>query len=626
MFDPKEIGKQIAKIKNAAESLPKKAGDLASQVKEGYDEEISNNTQQEIDSPKRPESPEPPDVNNAEQLRESPKQSGSPEPPDASSTELMEDSSKHSTTPEPLNSSYAKQEEPESDKTLASNVSSNQKTTQEKSTQDHQKNYFFALILSMFFGIFGIPQFYLKGWKSGLLRLIINFTLLIFTANFGQRWLVTLVFVYPILECYMYFIFNDINAPKRLLRGEIKPHKRYTSKEKIGMALVALSTVFYLSAAFAQPVPMNNPSPEPTKHEVTTPTPAPVVPSVPKEEKEPAEVTIKYINVGQGDAILIALPEKTILIDAGPTESSSQVEKELKELGRNKIDYLIATHPDEDHIGGMADIISNNDIGVIYAPNKTNNTETYKNLLETIQKKNLKITPAVAGTVIDQTKDYKVEILWPSKDANFSDTNDYSVIIKLTFGGKTFLFTGDAPIKAIASSNPGHIDVLKVSHHGSDTGTNEELIHKLSPTYAVISYAVDNSYGHPMQSVLDALHQHSVEVWGTGADGTITITCDGKTIKVSGEKNDSVVAPAPKEEEKPKETTTSEESTTPTQTAPSETTQTHDRSQDTVYVTRTGKKYHRDHCPSFRKNTVLTEMTRGEAEANGYEPCNRCNP
>lgn len=610
MFDPKEIGKQIAKIKNAAESLPKKASDIASQVKEGYDEEISNNTQQEIDSPKKPESPEP---------------------PDASSTELMEDSSKHSATPEPLNSSYAKQEEPESDKTLASNVSNSQKTTQEQPTQkqptqDHQKNYFFALILSMFFGIFGIPQFYLKGWKSGLLRLIINFTLLIFTANFGQRWLVTLVFVYPILECYMYFIFNDINAPKRLLRGEIKPHKRYTSKEKIGMALVALSTVFYLSAAYAQPAPTHTSSPEPTKHEVTTPAPAPVIPSVPKEEKKPAEVTIKYINVGQGDAILIALPEKTILIDAGPTESSSQVEKELKELGRKKIDYLIATHPDEDHIGGMADIISNNDIGVIYAPNKTNNTATYKNLLETIQKKNLKITPSVAGTVIDQTKDYKVEILWPSKDANFSDTNDYSVIIKLTFGDKTFLFTGDAPIKAIASSNPGHIDVLKVSHHGSDTGTNEELIHKLSPKYAVISYAVDNSYGHPMQSVLDALHQHSVEVWGTGADGTITITCDGKTIKVSGEKNDSVVAPAPKEEEKPKETTTSEESTTSTQTTTSETTQTHDRPQDTVYVTRTGKKYHRDHCPSFRKNTVLTEMTRGEAEANGYEPCNRCNP
>lgn len=610
MFDPKEIGKQIAKIKNAAESLPKKASDIASQVKEGYDEEISNNTQQEIDSPKKPESPEP---------------------PDASSTELMEDSSKHSATPEPLNSSYAKQEEPESDKTLASNVSNSQKTTQEQPTQkqptqDHQKNYFFALILSMFFGIFGIPQFYLKGWKSGLLRLIINFTLLIFTANFGQRWLVTLVFVYPILECYMYFIFNDINAPKRLLRGEIKPHKRYTSKEKIGMALVVLSTVFYLSAAYAQPAPTHTSSPEPTKHEVTTPAPAPVIPSVPKEEKKPAEVTIKYINVGQGDAILIALPEKTILIDAGPTESSSQVEKELKELGRKKIDYLIATHPDEDHIGGMADIISNNDIGVIYAPNKTNNTETYKNLLETIQKKNLKITPAEAGTVIDQTKDYKVEILWPSKDANFSDTNDYSVIIKLTFGDKTFLFTGDAPIKAIASSNPGHIDVLKVSHHGSDTGTNEELIHKLSPKYAVISYAVDNSYGHPMQSVLDVLHQHSVEVWGTGADGTITITCDGKTIKVSGEKNESVVAPAPKEEEKPKETTTSEESTTSTQTTPSETPQTHDRSQDTVYVTRTGKKYHRESCPSFRKNTVLTEMTREEAEANGYEPCNRCNP
>ena len=136
MFDPKEIGKQIAKIKNAAESLPKKAGDLASQVKEGYDEEISNTSQQKIDSPKKPESPEPPNAND---------------------TKIVEDSSKHSGTPEPPDSSYAKQEEPESDKTLASNVSNSQKTIQEQPTQDHQKNYFFALILSMFWHFWYTP-------------------------------------------------------------------------------------------------------------------------------------------------------------------------------------------------------------------------------------------------------------------------------------------------------------------------------------------------------------------------------------------------------------------------------------------------------------------------------------
>ncbi|MDU4868098.1 ComEC/Rec2 family competence protein [Lancefieldella parvula] len=253
------------------------------------------------------------------------------------------------------------------------------------------------------------------------------------------------------------------------------------------------------------------------------------------------------MDVGQGEAILIALPEKTMLIDAGPTVSGPKISQVLHELGREKIDYLVATHPDEDHIGGMADVISSTQIGTIYAPNKTNNTATYRKFLTAIQNNNLQITLAEAGTIIDQTDDYKIEILWPAKDANFPDTNDYSIIIKLTIGNKTFLFTGDAPTSAILQSNPGHIDVLKLSHHGSRTGTNEQLVRKLSPTYAVISYALDNSYGHPMKSVLNALHKHSVEIWGTGANGTITITCDGTTIEISGEKNGTVVAPTSQE-------------------------------------------------------------------------------
>ena len=232
-----------------------------------------------------------------------------------------------------------------------------------------------------------------------------------------------------------------------------------------------------------------------------------------------------------------------MLIDAGPTGSAPKIAQVLQELGRDKIDYLVATHPDEDHIGGMADVISNTQIGTIYAPNKTNNTATYRKFLTAIQNNNLQITLAEAGTIIDQTDSYKLEILWPKKDANFPDTNDYSIIIKLTVGNKTFLFTGDAPTSAILDSNPGHIDVLKLSHHGSRTGTTEQLVRKLSPTYAVLSYAVDNSYGHPMQSVLNALHKHSVEVWGTGANGTITITCDGTNIDISGEKPGTVVAP-----------------------------------------------------------------------------------
>ena len=420
------------------------------------------------------------------------------------------------------------------------------KTESPGTSSGKQSDYLFALILSLVFGIFGIPQFYLKGWKSGLTRLAINAALIVGAFALAQTlaspsilsYLLPAIFSLPVIESALNLIYEDASAPKKLIKGKLKPHKRYAGKQKAGIALATLTVVLYFSAALTQPLPTTLSTAGSSQSNSGAPS---------ATAQASANVTIKFIDVGQGEAILIALPEKTMLIDAGPTGSAPKIAQVLQELGRNKIDYLVATHPDEDHIGGMADVISSTQIGTIYAPNKTNNTATYRKFLTAIQNNNLQITLAEAGTIIDQNDAYKLEILWPTKDANFPDTNDYSIIIKLTVGNKTFLFTGDAPTNAILNSNPGHIDVLKVSHHGSRTGTTEQLVRKLSPTYAVVSYALDNSYGHPMQSVLNALHKHSVEVWGTGANGTITITCDGTTIDISSEKNGTVVAPTSQE-------------------------------------------------------------------------------
>ena len=437
------------------------------------------------------------------------------------------------------------------------------KTESPNTASGKQSDYLFALILSLIFGIFGIPQFYLKGWKSGLTRLVMNALLIVGAFALAQTlaspsmlsYLLPAIFSLPVIESAPNLIYEDSSAPKKLIKGKLKPHKRYAGKQKAGVVLAALSVALYFSAALTQPLPtVVSPADSPQQSSATSSQPGSGTSSQPDSgtpsSADPSttaqastNVTIKFIDVGQGEAILIALPEKTMLIDAGPTGSAPKIAQVLQELGRDKIDYLVATHPDEDHIGGMADVISNTQIGTIYAPNKTNNTATYRKFLTAIQNNNLQITLAEAGTIIDQTDSYKLEILWPKKDANFPETNDYSIIIKLTVGNKTFLFTGDAPTNAILNSNPGHIDVLKLSHHGSRTGTTEQLVRKLSPTYAVLSYAVDNSYGHPMQSVLNALHKHSVEVWGTGANGTITITCDGTNIDISGEKPGTVVAP-----------------------------------------------------------------------------------
>ena len=426
----------------------------------------------------------------------------------------------------------------------------NSKTESPNTASGKQSDYLFALILSLIFGIFGIPQFYLKGWKSGLTRLVVNAALIAGAFALAQTltspsmlsYLLPAIFSLPVIESALNLIYEDPSASKQLVKGKLKPRKRYAGKQKAGIALATLTVALYFSAALTQPLPTTlSPADSPQQGSTAPSQSDASAPSATAQSS--TNVTIKFIDVGQGEAILIALPEKTMLIDAGPTGSAPKIAQVLQELGRDKIDYLVATHPDEDHIGGMADVISNTQIGTIYAPNKTNNTATYRKFLAAIQNNNLQITLAEAGTIIDQTDSYKLEILWPKKDANFPDTNDYSIIIKLTVGNKTFLFTGDAPTNAILNSNPGHIDVLKLSHHGSRTGTTEVLIHKLSPTYAVLSYAVDNSYGHPMQSVLNALHKHSVEVWGTGANGTITITCDGTNIDISGEKLGTVVAP-----------------------------------------------------------------------------------
>jgi len=436
------------------------------------------------------------------------------------------------------------------------------KTESPNTASSKQSDYLFALILSLIFGIFGIPQFYLKGWKSGLTRLVVNAALIAGAFALAQilaqpsllSYLLPAIFSLPVIESVLNLIYEDPSASKQLVKGKLKPRKRYAGKQKAGVVLAALSVALYFSAALTQPLPtvvLPADSPQqgsgaPSQPDSgTSSQPNTGAPSTTTQTS--ANVTIKFIDVGQGEAILIALPEKTMLIDAGPTGSAPKIAQVLQELGRNKIDYLVATHPDEDHIGGMADVISSTQIGTIYAPNKTNNTATYRKFLTAIQNNNLQITLAEAGTIIDQTDSYKLEILWPKKDANFPETNDYSIIIKLTVGNKMFLFTGDAPTSAILDSNPGHIDVLKVSHHGSRTGTTEQLVRKLSPTYAVVSYAVDNSYGHPMQSVLNALRKHSVEVWGTGANGTITITCDGTDIDISGEKPGTVVAPTSQE-------------------------------------------------------------------------------
>ena len=246
-------------------------------------------------------------------------------------------------------------------------------------------------------------------------------------------------------------------------------------------------------------------------------------------------VSVHFIDVWQGDCQLIELPEgRTMLIDAGDNGTEDVIIEYIDELGIKKIDYLLATHPHADHIGGMAEIISHFDIGEIFMPRVQNNTRTFEDMLEEIDKKGLTISSAYEGKVIFEYSGVKAEILSPKKDKTYEEMNNYSAVVKLTAGEKSFLFMGDAE-KEIESEILNYdikADCLKVGHHGSSTSSGLEFLKKVSPEYAVISCGVDNDYGHPHKETMNSLEKVAKKVLRTDKSGTIIIRCDGSKLDI----------------------------------------------------------------------------------------------
>lgn len=243
---------------------------------------------------------------------------------------------------------------------------------------------------------------------------------------------------------------------------------------------------------------------------------------------------VHYIDVGQADSILVQLPSgQNMLIDAGNNADSNLVVNYLKSQGVKRLDYVIGTHPHEDHIGGMDVAIKSFDIGKVYLPKVTSNTKTYEDLLTAIQSKGLKITQAKAGVTLDVGSGATAELLAPN-GSSYDDLNNYSAVLKLTFGKTSFLFEGDA--EALSESEmlkAGYnlrADVLKVGHHGSSSSTSPAFLKAVAPKYAVISVGKDNDYGHPHPETLAKLSAAVVQVFRTDLQGTIVATSDGKTI------------------------------------------------------------------------------------------------
>lgn len=217
---------------------------------------------------------------------------------------------------------------------------------------------------------------------------------------------------------------------------------------------------------------------------------------------------VHYINVGQGDSILVQVNNKNLLIDAGPEDASEKLLSYLSKQDIKKLDYVVATHPHEDHIGGMASIIKKYKIGMFYAPKKTTDTKTFKKMVNALSYKKMKINAARAGVTLDLGNNASCEMIAPNK-SSYESLNNYSAVIMIKYGSSKFLFMGDAEKlsekEILADKKDISCDVLKVGHHGSNSATSNSFLSAASPSIAIISCGKNNDYGHPHKQTLSAL-------------------------------------------------------------------------------------------------------------------------
>lgn len=231
------------------------------------------------------------------------------------------------------------------------------------------------------------------------------------------------------------------------------------------------------------------------------------------------------LDVGQGDSILITNNNKTMLIDASTNEMGSRVVKYLNDLGIKKIDYLVGTHPHEDHIGGLDNVIKNFDIGTIYMPNVVATTKTFEEVIDAISAKKLKVTSPKTGDKFS-VGNAECEVMSIRNDKD--DYNNCSIVIKMDFNNVSYLFTGDAEESIESSRKWPHIDVLKVGHHGSNTSSSKNFLEQIKPEVALISVGQGNTYGHPTQATLKRLSNIGAKIYRTDENGTILLIEKGE--------------------------------------------------------------------------------------------------
>ncbi len=340
-------------------------------------------------------------------------------------------------------------------------------------------------------------------------------------------------------------------------------------------------------------------------------------------------MAVHFIDVGEADAALVLCGSEAMLIDGGNVGDSSLIYTYLKNHDISYLDYIVATHAHEDHVGGLAGALNYADVGTVYCPVTTYDSDAFANFLKYVEKSNVQITVPSAGDSFE-LGNAVVEILGLNAG---SEANDTSIILKITHGDISFLFTGDAERAAeqivLDSGCDLSSTVLKVGHHGSADSTTYPFLREIMPTYAIISVGENNSYGHPTEEVLSRLRDADVKIFRTDLQGDIIAVSDTKNVTISVEKNADADTLAPQVITKPEPTLEPTPEPMPESSAGESETPATQLGKKYVLNTNT-KKFHIPSCSSVKtikeKNYAEYVGTAAEVEAMGYIGCKKCNP
>ncbi len=368
------------------------------------------------------------------------------------------------------------------------------------------------------------------------------------------------------------------------------------------------------------------------------------------EEAADGESTVKesagnlevhFIDVGQGDATLIRQGEHAMLIDAGDNTRGTAVQAYLQSQNIEKLDYVIGTHPDSDHIGGLDVILYKFDWNMVMMPDLEKDTKTYEEVIQVIEDKNQKVTHPIVGETY-ALGEAEFTIVCPQGTDYGDNSNNYSIGLRVTFGENHFLFTGDAEEESeqemLAGGMELSADVFKAAHHGSDTANTEDFLKAVNPQAVVISCGEGNSYGHPRAAVMNELRQMGVTIYRTDEQGTIVAYSDGRTITWNCSGSESWKAGEPTgssmNQETPQLQETTEQEASGQEVSEQEASEqeaSEQKSGEAAYVlnANTGK-FHKPSCSSVEQmaeqNREYVDKSREELIEQGYEPCKRCNP